>query len=202
MRRRVSRRSSRRRRWWTAAPSKTRATAEQWVKARAAQRWRAAGTGGRPGARGAGGHRHRTAARRAGTRRAVRAGPDGDHRRRRRSRGVAGAGGAGRLRHRQGHRAERRPEALRQLRAATEAGGVAVHDSGAGARWRRRSCRGLAAGRRPSSALLRTDLALKSSAGEATALLERLVVELCAPRGTRPAAGRPGRGSGEIPRRA
>ena len=92
------------------------------------------------------------------------------------------------------------PEALRQLRAATEAGGSPFMILGQV----RLAAERVAASRGPAAigALLRTDLALKSSGGEATALLERLVVELCAPRGTRPAGAGPGAARGRFTRRA
>jgi DNA polymerase III delta subunit len=92
------------------------------------------------------------------------------------------------------------PEALRQVRAATEAGASEFMLLGQ----IRTAAERVAPVRGPGAieALLRTDLALKSSAGEATALLERLVVELCAPRGTRPTGAGPGAARGRFTRRA
>jgi DNA polymerase III delta subunit len=91
-------------------------------------------------------------------------------------------------------------EALRQLRAATEAGGSPFMILGQV----RLAAERVAPSRGPAAvgALLRTDLALKSSGGEATALLERLVVELCAPRGTRPTGAGPDAARGRFTRRA
>ena len=91
-------------------------------------------------------------------------------------------------------------EALRQLRAATDAGGSPFMILGQ----MRLAAERVAPvrGANAIEALLRTDLALKSSAGEATALLERLVVELCAPRGTRPTGAGPGAARGRFTRRA
>ena len=70
-------------------------------------------------------------------------------------------------------------EALRELALATEAGAAPVLLLGQ----LRAAAERLAPGRVPAAlgAVLRTDLALKSSGGEASVLLERLVVELCSP---------------------
>ena len=91
-------------------------------------------------------------------------------------------------------------EALRQLRAATESGGSPFMILGQ----MRVAAERVVSARGPAAieALLRTDLALKSSAGEATALLERLVVELCGPRNRRPAGAGPGAVQGRLTRRA
>jgi DNA polymerase III delta subunit len=72
-------------------------------------------------------------------------------------------------------------EALRELALALDAGAAAVMLLGQ----LRAAAERLPPGRVPAAmtAVLRTDLALKSSAGEASVLLERLVVELCAARG-------------------
>ena len=80
-------------------------------------------------------------------------------------------------------------EALRQLGLALEAGGVSYQILGQLAWFVQRQ---VAAGDprriRPAvEALFRTDLDLKSSGGDPRVLLERLVVELCAP--LRPRAG-------------
>jgi DNA polymerase III subunit delta len=75
-------------------------------------------------------------------------------------------------------------EALRELTLATEAGAAPVLLLGQ----LRAAAERLPAARLPAAleAVLRTDLALKSSGGEASVLLERLVVELCtAPRRAR-----------------
>jgi DNA polymerase-3 subunit delta len=89
-------------------------------------------------------------------------------------------------------------EALRQLRAATESGGSPFMILGQ----MRLAAERVVSARGPAAidALLRTDLALKSSAGEPTALLERLVVELCGPR-RRPAGVGPGAAQGRFTRR-
>lgn len=70
-------------------------------------------------------------------------------------------------------------EALRELALATEAGAAPVLLLGQ----LRAAAERLSPNRVPAAitAVLRTDLALKSSAGEASVLLERLVVELCSP---------------------
>lgn len=77
--------------------------------------------------------------------------------------------------------------ALKELSLALEAGAVPVMLMGQ----LRAAAEKLPAPRlsRAMDALMRTDLALKSSGGEPQALLERLVVELC---GSAPAAGRRG----------
>jgi DNA polymerase III subunit delta len=83
-------------------------------------------------------------------------------------------------------------EALRQLALAFEAGAVAYQLLGQ-LRWVAESK--LPPARVPAAveALLRTDLALKSSGGDPRVLLERLVVDLCGGPNARPPAG-PARG--------
>ncbi len=79
-------------------------------------------------------------------------------------------------------------EALRELGRATESGAPPFLLLGQ----LRAAAEKLPPARLPAAvgAVLRTDLALKSSGGDPNVLLERLVVELCAPRGR---AGRPAR---------
>ena len=79
--------------------------------------------------------------------------------------------------------------ALRELALALDSGAAAVMVLGQ----LRATAEKLPPGRVPAAmtAVLRTDLALKSSGGEAAVLLERLVVELCGARGR----GAPARGT-------
>jgi DNA polymerase III delta subunit len=80
------------------------------------------------------------------------------------------------------------PEALRHLGLALEAGGVPFKILGQLAWFVREKLPFVDVRRvRPAiEALLRTDLDLKSSGGDARVLLERLVVELCRPSSAKP----------------
>ena len=113
----------------------------------------------------------------AGTRVALRDGAEERLGRRRDRVGIRRTRGAGGFRHRQGDLARRRARGAAGAGAGARRGRSAVMVLGQ----LRAAAERLPPARMPAAmtAVLRTDLALKSSGGEAPVLLERLVVELC-----------------------
>ena len=92
-------------------------------------------------------------------------------------------------------------EALRQIRVVTDAGEAPFMTLGQIGWWVRNKLPQMGSPDRVRAAVdavFRTDLAMKSSGGEPRILLERLVVELCAPR----QVGGAGGGAGSATRRA
>ena len=90
----------------------------------------------------------------------------------------AGPGGAGRLRHRQRDRPQRRGRCPSRAAPRRSMPGRSRSSCWGSCGWRPNGCPATGV-RNGIDALFRADLALKSSGGEPRVLLERLVVELC-----------------------